>query len=432
MGRWLPLILVALCCAFGWPSLAIDKRSPGKSDWPQWRGPLRDNVSPDLGLLQEWSEQGPPLVWKATGLGRGFSSVSIVGDRIYTMGDIDGSQYVICLNAKDGQQIWSKPIGKEWEPGGYSGPRCTPTVDGNSVYALSPHGDLACYNAKTGDEIWRRNFVNDFRGRMHSGWGFSESPLVDGNLVICTPGAQDAMLVALDKKTGKEVWRTSMPTIGDRGGDGAAYSSIVISNACGVKQYVQLVGRGLIGVDAKMGKFLWGYNPVASGTANIPTPLVHEDYIFGSTGYGTGACLLKIEPSSEGLEAKEQYFLDAKKFQNHHGGMVMLGDYIYAGHGHNAGAPTCLEWKTGKIVWRENRGPGSGSAAVGYADGNLYFRYQKEGTVALVSATPNGYELKGKFDIPDVEKPSWPHPVIIGGKLYLREQDALYCYNVAK
>lgn len=423
----LVLFVAALCL----PTFAIDKRTTGNADWPQWRGPLRDNISPDTGLLQAWPEEGPPLAWKATGIGRGFSGVAVVGDRIYTMGDLDGSQYVICLNAADGKHVWAERIGNEWEPKGYAGPRCTPTVDGNFVYAVGAHGDIACFNAKTGKPVWHRSFPDDFRGRMHSGWGFSESPLVDGNLVICTPGGREAMLAALNKKTGEEVWRTSVPELGDRGGDGAAYSSIVISNACGVKQYVQLVGRGLIGVDAKTGKFLWGYNRVANGTANIPTPLVQGDYVFGSTGYGTGACLLKIEKTGSGLEAKEQYFLEHKDFQNHHGGMIMLGDHIYAGHGHNAGAPTCLDWKTGKTVWRENRGPGQGSAAVGYADGNLYFRYQN-GTVALIGATTDGYELKGKFDLPDVQQPSWPQPVIIGGKLYLREQDALYCYNVAK
>ena len=426
----LPLLILFVANA-SLPSLAIDQHTPSKADWPQWRGPARNNVSPDTGLLDQWSEQGPPLAWKANGLGRGFSSVAVVGARIFTMGDIDGSQDVLCLNAKNGERIWAERIGNEWEPNGYAGPRCTPTVDGGFVYAVGTHGDIACYHAKDGKRDWQRNFVDDFRGRMHSGWGYSESPLVDGNLLICTPGGNQAMMVALDKKTGKDVWRCKMPEIGGNGGDGAAYSSIVISNAAGVKQYVQLVGRGLIGVNAKTGKLLWGYNRVANGTANIPTPLVQGDYIFGSSGYGAGAVLLKIEKSGAGLEAKEEYFLEHKKFQNHHGGMVLLGDYIFAGHGHGAGAPTCLEWKTGKVVWREDRGPGSGSAAVAYADGNMIFRYEN-GTVALMGATPDGYQLKGKFDIPDVQQPSWPQPVVIGGKLYLREQDALYCYDLAK
>jgi outer membrane protein assembly factor BamB len=189
------------------------------------------------------------------------------------------------------------------------------------------------------------------------------------------------------------------------------------------------MGRGVASVDARDGRFLWGYNRVANGTANIPTPVVNGDYVFCSSGYGAGAALLKLVPDDGGVKAEEVYFLDGKDFQNHHGGMILLGDYIYAGHGHNGGAPICLEWKTGKTVWRHNRGPGSGSAAVAYADDHLYFRFQ-DGLMALVGATPEGYREKGTFKIPDVEQPSWSHPVIADGKLYLREQDALYCYDV--
>jgi outer membrane protein assembly factor BamB len=237
--------------------------------------------------------------------------------------------------------------------------------------------------------------------------------------------------VALDKMTGAEIWRSAIDLTGDRGGDGAAYSSIVIGNGGGVRQYVQLMGRGVVGVAAKDGKFLWGYNRVANRTANIPTPLVHEDYVFCSSGYQAGAVLLKLEAVGSGVQADEVYFLEGKEFQNHHGGMIMLGDYVYCGHGHNGGAPTCLEWKTGKTVWRHNRGPGTGSAAVGYADGSLYFRFQ-DGVMALVAATPKEFEDRGHFKIPDVEQPSWSHPVITGGRMYLREQDNLFCYDVKK
>jgi hypothetical protein len=211
--------------------------------------------------------------------------------------------------------------------------------------------------------------------------------------------------------------------------DSAAYSSIVISNGAGVKQYVQMTGRGVVGVAANDGRFLWGYNRVVNGTASVPTPLVQGDYVFCSSGYQTGAALLKLARGGAGVNAEEVYFLEGRKFQNHHGGLVMIGEHIYGGHGHNAGAPTCLEWKTGKVAWRQNRGPGTGSAAVTYADGNVYFRFDN-GLMALVAATPEGFELRGKFNIPDVVQPSWSHPVVIGGRLYLREQDALYCYDV--
>jgi outer membrane protein assembly factor BamB len=196
-----------------------------------------------------------------------------------------------------------------------------------------------------------------------------------------------------------------------------------------MKQYVQLMGRGVVSVAASDGKFLWGYNRIANPTANIPTPVLVGDYVFCSSGYGAGAALLKLAREGSGVRADEVYYLDGKAFQNHHGGMILIGDYLYAGHGHNAGAPTCLEWKTGKTVWRHHRGPGTGSAAVAYADGNLYFRFEN-GLIALIGATPEGYQEKGKFLIPGVEHPSWSHPVIVGGRMYLREQDALLCYDV--
>ncbi len=405
-------------------------RIASSADWPEWRGPLRDGVSTDSGLLERWPAGGPALAWKADGLGQGFSSVALVGGRIYTMGDRDGGQFVIALNRTNGKELWSTRIGDVWAPGGYSGPRSTPTVDGDVVYVIGPHGDLACLSAAEGKLVWHRNLRDDFGGPVPN-WGFSESPLVDGNKLVCTPGGADAGMVALDKKTGREIWRSVFPPLGDKGRDGAAYSSMVVGAGGGVRQYVQLVGRGVVGVSAEDGRFLWNYNRVANGTASVPTPIVVDDYVFCSSGYGAGAALLKLSPAGLGVEAEEEYHLSGRQFQNHHGGMIRVGDYIYAGHGHNAGAPTCIEWKTGKTVWRQNRGPGTGSAAVAFADDNLYFRFQN-GLMALIGATPSGYEQKGTFEIPAVEHPSWSHPVVAGGKLYLREQDTLYCYDVKK
>jgi len=425
------LLLLACCVS----SDAADKR-PAKAaapaQWRQWRGENRDGASSETGLLDKWEAGGPPLIWKAAGLGRGFSSVSIADGRIFTMGDRDQGQFVIALNLADGKELWAARISDVWEPQGYAGPRCTPTVDGSLVYATGPHGDLVCLDSATGKVVWKRNLASDFQGRMHSGWGFSESPLVDQDRVVCTPGGANTAIVALNKKTGAEIWRAAIPALGDLGGDGAAYSSIVISQGGGVKQYVQLMGRGVVSVAAKDGRFLWGYNRVANGTANVPTPVVQGNYVFSSSGYQTGAALLELEGKpGGGVDAREVYFLDGKEFQNHHGGMILLGDYLYAGHGHNAGAPTCLEWKSGKTVWRQNRGPGTGSAAIAYADGNLYFRFEN-GVMALIGASPRGYEEKGHFKIPGAEGPSWSHPVIAGGKLFLREQDELLCYDVTR
>lgn len=409
---------------------AVDKL-PTSASWPGWRGAQRDGVSHETGLLERWGEQGPELAWKASGLGRGFSSLSIGDGRIFTMGDLADGQYVFALNLADGKPLWKTRISDVWEPQGYAGPRCTPTIDGGQVYVIGPHGDLVCLVAATGEEQWHRHLTKDFGGRMHSGWGYSESPLVDGKRLICTPGGPDAAMVALDKNTGAEIWRSKLPDLGASGGDGAAYGSIVIGNGAGVRQYVQLMGRGVVAFAASDGKFLWGYNRVANPTANIPTPVVFGDHVFCSSGYGAGAALLKLVRDGSGVRADEVYFLEGKEFQNHHGGMIRVGDYLYAGHGHNAGAPTCLELKTGKTVWRQNRGPGTGSAAVAYADGKLYFRFEN-GVMALIDGSPKEYQELGKFQIPGVEQPSWSHPVIAGGRLYLREQDALLVYDVKR
>lgn len=397
-----------------------------QSDWPSWRGPNRDGISTETGLLDSWPEGGPKLLWRVDKiLGNGYSSVAIANGKIFTIGKRGKEAELIALNLEDGKELWSARVG-----GG--NPNCTPTVEGDLVYALGRDGDLVCCEADTGDEVWRKNYRNDFGGKMMSGWGYSESPLIDGDHLICTPGAQDAIMAALDKKTGEVIWKTAMPqNVGNRGGDGAAYSSVVISNAGGVKQYVQLTGRGVISADAKTGKLLWGYNKIANGTANIPTPIIDGNYVFCSTGYGTGAALLEIQKNRGKLEPREVYFLNAKELQNHHGGMVLVDGYIYCGHGHNKGFPVCFNMKTGKQAWNGGRGPGDGSAAVIYADGNLYFRYEN-GTMALIEATPKAYNLKGEFELASNNGRSWPHPVIHDGKLYLRDQGSLLCYDIKK
>ena len=407
--------------------------SPATVGWPQWRGPNRDGVSTETGLLRAWPASGPALAWKASGLGSGFSSVSVAKGRVFTMGDVDGAQHVIALSAADGKKLWAAKVGAPWVDQ-YGGPRGTPTVDGDLVYAIGTGGDLVAVEAATGKERWRKNLSSDFGGRMSTMWTWSESPLVDGDRVVVTPGASNALLAALDKRTGKEIWRTAASDLGPRGKEGAGYSSIVISNGGGVKQYVQLVGKGLVGVRASDGKLLWTYNRIANDVANIPTPVVKGDLVFTSTGYQTGAALLRLAPAAGGgVTANEVYFLEGKVFQNHHGGMVLVGDHVYAGHGHNRGNPIAIELATGKVVWggAELKNEGTGSAAVAYADGNLYFRYQN-GRMMLIEASPAGYAEKGSFAIPGASAPSWPHPVITGGRLYIREQDALLAYDIKK
>ena len=403
------------------------------ADWPQWRGADRDGRSAETGLLAEWPEGGPPLAWKASELGGGYSSVSVSGERIFTMGDLGDGQYVMALSRADGKQLWKTRVGETHEDQ-YLGPRSTPTVDGDHIYVVSTDGDVVCLAAASGDKVWSRSLPEQFGGVLMKAmgtydWKFAESPLVDGDRVVVTPGANDAAVIALNKTDDEELWRTVIPELGEAGGDGAGYSSVVVSEAGGIRQYVQLIGRGLIGVEAASGRFLWGYNRVANDVANISTPLVQGDLIFASTGYGTGAALLRLAADGDGIRAEEVYFLDADTFQNHHGGLILHDGHVYTGTGHNKGFPLAVEMTTGEVAWGPIRNEGENSAAVTYADGRLYMRYQN-GLMILVEATPEEYREHGSFMIPEVEKESWSHPVVAGGKLYLREQDNLWVYDV--
>lgn len=418
-------VSTSLLAVDGEPSPAAKKEAT-QGNWTGWRGPSRDGLSAETGLQSQWADGGPQLAWKVKGLGSGFSSVAVSDGRIYTMGKKDGTTMMIALSTKTGQIIW------EADMGAGANPNCTPTVDGDLVYGLTHSGQLVCVKAANGEIAWQRNFPSDFKGRMESGWGYSESPVIDGEKLVCTPGGNSAVMVALNKNSGELLWSAEMPPqVGDRGQDGAGYSSIVISEIAERKQYVQLTGRGVIGVDGESGKLLWIYNRIANSTANIPTPIVKGDYIFCSTGYGTGAALIQIHQRDGKFEVEEKYFLEAKKLQNHHGGMLLVGDYIYCGHGHNQGFPVCINMMTGEYAWGPERGAGTGSAAILYADGHLYFRYQS-GDLALIEATPLGYKLKGKFRTDEVNGQSWPHPVIAGRKLYLRDQGTLMVYDIAK
>jgi outer membrane protein assembly factor BamB len=399
-------------------------------NWPCFHGPNRDAISHETGLLKQWPSDGPPMAWQAAGLGAGFSSLAIVGDRIYTMGDRADGQYVLALNRANGKQVWATKIGPVWDDE-YPGPRGTPTIDGEFVYAEGTEGEVVALDRATGAVRWEKSITRDYNGHIMSDWKFSESPLIDGDWLVFTPGAYGAQIVAVDKRTGKDVWRAEGARFGNQGSNGAGYSSIVISNGAGVKQYVQLIGRGLIGVRASDGKLLWTYNRVANDVANIATPVVRGDYVFASTAYSTGSALVKLEKTDEGVSAKEVYFLGPTVFQNHHGGMVLVDGFLYSGQGQSNGFPICIEFETGKVRWGGNIRPegATGSAAVSYADGRLYYRYQN-GMMKLFDASPEGFKERGSFKIPNVRKPSWSHPVILDGKLYIREQDSLYVYNI--
>ncbi len=417
---------------YGQSTRATTKRASDNSKqatgWQQWRGPNRDGVSNEKGLMDSWPESGPEVLWKATELGGGYSSLVVQGDRLFTMGKFGDQTHLIAVSRTDGSKLWSTPVGT-----GGDSPNCTPTVDGDLVYGLSFAGDLLCAKTDSGEVVWKKSFTGDFGGKMMSGWGYSESPFVDGEMLIVSPGAPDAMVAALNKKTGATIWKCSLPANpGPAGQDGAGYSSAVVSNGGGVKQYVQFVGRGIIGVDAATGKLLWGYNKVANGTANVPTPIISGDYVFCSSGYDDGgSALLKLTGKRGEVTAQEVWYKNNKQLQNHHGGMVLIGKHVYMGHGHNNGFPVCIDMMTGKDMWSRGRGAGGGSAALVAADGHLYFRYE-DGKMALVEATPESYKLKGSFQIPINHGKSWSHPVVADGKLYLRDQHEMLCLDVSK
>lgn len=402
----------------------------GTEDWPQFHGPGLDSICLEEGLLQAWPEGGPKLLWTKEGLGQGYSTISIADGRFFTMGDrADASgtetQFVLAFDLKSRKELWATPVGPPHSDGG---PRSTPTVDGDLLYAIGTDGDLVCLETDTGTVCWKKNFVEDFDGKFMAVWKFSESALVDGDRLICTPGGPDATMVALNKRNGRVIWKCAMPDIGKQGADGAGYSSPVVADICGVRQYVQVLGRGVIGVEADTGQFLWGYNPIASTVANVTRPVVRGDYVFVTTAYNVGSALVKISSDGDAFRADEVYFLRGREFQNHHGGVVLVGDHVYGGHGANRGDPACVEFGTGNIAWKE-RAPARGSAAVLYADGHLIFRYDR-GEVLLIEASPEALKIKGRFKAVQDDGPAWPHPVIHQGKLYLRHSNLLVCYDL--
>lgn len=382
-------------------------------DWPAWRGPRRDGICRETGLLKSWPEKGPELLWKAKGLGEGFSGPAIVGDRLYTMGNIDGKEWVLALDlAHAGKQVWASPIGPiRHEGGGEPGPRATPSIDGTRLYTLGCAGDLVCMDVKDGKILWRYDLVKDFGGKIHD-QGYSESPLVDGPWVLCTPGMEKYTMVALDKLTGKLVWATPA-------GDPAAHASIVKFTAAGVKQYVTFTGERVIGVRAEDGELLWSHRRAA---INCMTCVTSGETLFAGNNNGGG--LLSIEKTGDAFKAQELY--STKKLKSYHGGLVLVDGALYGGSD-KSHSLICLDYKTGDVRWSDK---GPGECSVLYADGCLYCR-NEDGPINLVEATPSGFHLKGHFDQPDRSKRrAWPHLVIAHGRMYVRDQDLLLCYDV--
>jgi outer membrane protein assembly factor BamB len=364
-------------------------------------------------------------LWNVTNAASGYSTPAVVGERLYLLGN-EGleNEFVAALAVADGKRIWSAKLGKVGNPKqnpSYPAARSTPTVEGDILYALGSDGDLACIEIANGKVRWQKNLRSDFGGKAGE-WAYAESPLVDGQAVVCTPGGEEATLVALDKKSGSVIWKCAVP-----GGDQAAYSSAIVVNAAGKKQYVQLLQKGLVGIEAATGKFLWRYaKPISRFNANIPTPLASGDLIYTASA-GTGAGLVKLKPKDGGVEAEEVYF--ESKLPAAIGGAIKIGDFLY---GTTAQAMRCLEFATGKPKWEERA---IGAASLCFANGRLYL-HGENGDVALVEPSPEGYREKGRFTPPDqpqrtnpMEK-AWVYPVVANGKLYIRDHGRLWCYDV--
>jgi outer membrane protein assembly factor BamB len=409
------IAVAALGLAAGLTSLAALAADGPGGNWPQWQGPDRNGLSREKGLLQSWPAEGPKLLWKAESLGTGNSSPAIAGGRIYGMSYRGNDEGVWALEEATGNPVWSTRIAAaNFQIGrqAHDGSACTPAVDGDRVYALGESGDLVCLRAADGKIVWQKNLVQDFGGAIPQ-WGYSESPLIDGDKVIATPGGRSATIVALNKMTGAVLWQSQVP-----GGDRAAYSSVIAADTEGGRQYIAFLSGGVVGISAADGQFKWRYDHPANGTANCATPIYRDGLVFASSGYNTGAGCAKIQ----GNTATEVYF--TRSLQNHHGGVILVGDHVY---GFSVSNLVCLNFKTGELAW-ENRSVGKGSLI--YADGRLYCRSER-GTIALVDANPKEYVERGRFEQPYRSRSyAWPHPAIAGGRLYLRDGDVLLCYDV--
>lgn len=399
-------------------ALLVSTATVSAVDWPQWRGPNRDDVTKETGLLKSWPEGGPKQLWVFKDAGLGYSGYSIVGGRLFTMGIRNGGEELIAVDIKDGKALWSAKVGAILKNGWGDGPRGTPSVDGGFVYALGGQGTLICASVADGSIAWQKT-MQEFGGKT-PGWGYTESVLVDGDRVLCTPGGAQGAIVALDKKTGRTLWQSAEFT------DGAQYSSIVAADLNGGRQYIQLTMKSVVGINATDGKVLWKVG-FPGKTAVIPTPIVHGNQVYVTAGYGVGCLSFKVGPGN----AIEKLY-ENKVMKNHHGGVILIDGHLY-GHSDGVGW-TCQNLATGEEVWSEKAALGKG--AVAYADGRLYCLAENNGTLALAEASAKGWKEHGRFKLePQTTQRNpqgriWTHPVIVEGKLYLRDQELLHCYDV--
>jgi glucose dehydrogenase len=397
------------------------------ADWPQWRGPSRDGLSQEKGLLKQWPKEGPKMLWRVDGMGDGYGAAAVVGGRVYLMGNHGAEEeFVQALSVEDGKKLWSTTIGKVGNPDqapAYPASRSTPVLDGDLLYAFTSDGDLACVEAASGKVRWKKSVRKEFGGAPHK-WAYAESPLLDGDAVIVSPGGAEATMLALNKKSGAVIWKSAIP-----GGEAPGYASAIVVSAAGRKQYVQFLSGGVVGVDAKTGRFLWRYNETSKGPANIPTPLARGEYVYSTARSLGAAALVKLKPGgADGVAAEQVYF--ERGLPSTIGGTVLVGDTIFGTVGDGLVA---ADFMTGKVRWKHEC---VGMASVLHADGHLYVNGE-DGEVALVEASPNAYKEKGRFSPPGrpahprgAREKGWAYPAVANGRLYIRDLGVLWCYDV--
>lgn len=419
---------IVVATLLGCAGLVIASRI-ADADWAQWRGPQRSGVSAETGLADQWPQEGPRLVWQVNAIGDGYGSPAIVGERIYLLSN-EGieNEFVQALDVKDGRQIWAQRIGNVGNPDQqppFPAARSTPTIDGELLYAFSSDGDLACLETATGRIRWQKNVRREYGGRPGT-WAYAESPLVDGDVVVVSPGGGDATIVALNKMTGELIWKCAVPSPGSEP-EAAGYASAIVVEAGGRKQYVQFLSKGVVGVDAETGKFLWRYDETGGGPANMATPVTHGAYVYTPSSRGAGG-LVRLTSAPDAVAAEQVYL--KRGLPNAIGGSVVVAGHLY---GTTYEGLVCADFVTGEPQWQDvSIGVGSVCAADG-----LLFVHGENGEVALVEATPADYHEKGRFTLPNrpqringMER-AWAYPVVAGGRLYIRDKKVLWCYDVS-
>ena len=381
-------------------------------DWPQWRGPRRDGVSTETGLLERWPTSGPAILWATDGLGAGWGSPVIVGKRIYITGKLGKEGYLFALDL-DGRVLWKKSYGPEWLRN-YPGARHPPTVDGDNVYVMSGLAKLIAFDARTGKRHWSVNLLERFGGKL-LGFGFTESVLIDGDRLICSPGAPDASVVALDKRTGKTIWTSKGLS------DEYGYCAPLLVEHGKAHLVVTMTGKAIVGIEAATGKLLWRHPYRNRYAGHHITPIYHDGHIFATCGYGKGSIMLTLSPDARQVTVR----WTNPRLDTHYGGVVLVDGYVY-GSTHKRKTWACLEWTTGRLQY-EDKGVGKGSVAA--ADGILYC-YGEDGILALVRPNPKRFETISSFKIRRGSGQHWAHPVICGGRLYIRHGGVLMAFDI--